>query len=216
MGEDPPDKPENKLPVAYPLQLNSGLGGQSVGIIRYVPNTYVYVSQDPNSGTYHIEAVVPNYVRNLLDDGKNQAQGIAALSGFIPGQSSVPDSLRSASVKNELFDKQTPNSETDKKTAKQSNTKTPTMPKACERVNTAGVNDAIDRLIQQVEELRTGLLGEDSFLQTSQDFINDVQNFNIISGISTSGSGLNIGGEEYDISIATAAPDRDWETIFTQ
>ena len=74
------------------------------------------------------------------------------------------------------------------------------MPKACERVNTAGVNDAIDRLIQQVEELRTGLLGEDSFLQTSQDFVNDVQNFNVASGI-------GIGGEEYDISIATAAQD---------
>lgn len=200
LGEDPIDKPENKLPVAYPLQLNSGLGGQSVGIIRYVPNTYVYVSKDPNSGTYHIEAVVPNYVRNLLDDAQNSQQGIAALSGFIPGQSTVPDSSRSGSNKNELFDKQTPNSEIDKKTSKESNTKTPTMPKACAPVNTAGINDAIDRLIQQVEELRTGLLGEDSFLQTSQDFISDVQNFNVASGI-------GIGGEEYDISIATAAQD---------
>ena len=200
LGEDPPDKPENKLPVAYPLQLNSGLGGQSIGIIRYVPNTYVYVSQDPHSGTYQIEAVVPNFVRNLLDDTQDAQQGIAALSGFIPGRSNVPDSSRSASVKNELFDKQTQNSVIDDKIAKPSNTKTPTMPKACERVNTAGVNDAIDRLIQQVEEIRTGLLGEDSFLQTSQDFINDVQNVNIASGI-------GIGGEEYDISLATAAQD---------
>ena len=200
LGEDPPDKPENKLPVAYPLQLNSGLGGQSVGIIRYVPNTYVYVSKDPHSGTYHIEAVVPNYVRNLLDDRKNEAQGIAALSGFIPGQSTVPDtSVTTNSTKNELFGTQKTSKFSDRE-AKQSNTKTPTMPKACAKVNTAGVNDAIDRLIQQVEELRTGLLGEDSFLQTSQNFINDVQNFNVASGI-------GIGGEEYDISIATAAQD---------
>ena len=35
LGEDPPDKPENKLPVAYPLQLNSGLGGQSIGCLLY-------------------------------------------------------------------------------------------------------------------------------------------------------------------------------------
>ena len=199
LGEDPPDKPENKLPVAYPFTLNSGLGGQSVGIIRYVPNTYVYVSQDPNSGTYHIEAVVPNYVRNLLDDRNNQAQGIAALSGFIPGQSTVPESTELNGKKNELYGTQKTSKFSDKE-AKPSNTKMPTMPKACERVNTAGVNDAIDRLIQQVEELRTGLLGEDSFLQTSQDFVNDVQNFNVASGI-------GIGGEEYDISIATAAQD---------
>ena len=201
LGEDPPDKPENKLPVAYPLQLNSGLGAQNVGIIRYTPNTYVYVSKDPNSGTYQIEAVVPNFVRNLLDDARNQAQGIAALSGFIPGQSTVPDtSVTTNPTKNELFGTQKTSKFSDKKTEKPLNTKMPTMPKACERVNTAGVNDAIDRLIQQVEELRTGLLGEDSFLQTSQDFVNDVQNFNVASGI-------GIGGEEYDISIATAAQD---------
>ena len=200
LGEDPPDKPENKLPVAYPLQLNSGLGAQNVGIIRYTPNTYVYVSKDPNSGTYQIEAVVPNFVRNLLDDARNQAQGIAALSGFIPGQSTVPDtSVTTNPTKNELFGTQKTSKFSDKE-SKQLNTKTPTMPKACAKVNTAGVNDAIDRLIQQVEELRTGLLGEDSFLQTSQDFINDVQNFNVASGI-------GIGGEEYDISIATAAQD---------
>ena len=200
LGEDPPDKPENKLPVAYPLPVNRGLGAQHVGIIRYTPNTYVYVSKDPNSGTYQIEAVVPNFVRNLLDDARNQAQGIAALSGFIPGQSTVPDtSVTTNPTKNELFGTQKTSKFSDKE-AKPLNTKMPTMPKACERVNTAGVNDAIDRLIQQVEELRTGLLGEDSFLQTSQDFVNDVQNFNVASGI-------GIGGEEYDISIATAAQD---------
>lgn len=199
LGEDPPDKPENRLPVAYPLQLNSGLGAQNVGIIRYTPNTFVYVSKDPNSGTYQIEAVVPNFVRNLLDDARNQAQGVAALSGFIPGQSTVPESAELNGVKNELFGTQKTSKFSDKE-AKPSNTKTPTMPKACAPVNTAGVNDAIDRLIQQVEELRTGLLGEDSFLQTSQDFINDVSSFNVASGI-------GIGGEEYEISIGNAAQD---------
>jgi hypothetical protein len=200
LGEDPPDKPENRLPVAYPLQLNSGLGAQNVGIIRYTPNTFVYVSKDPNSGTYQIEAVVPNFVRNLLEDGRNQAQGVAALSGFIPGQSTVPDtSVTTNPTINELFGTQKTSKFSDKE-EKQSNTKTPTMPKACEKVNTAGINDAIDRLIQQVEELRTGLLGEDSFLQTSQDFINDAKNVNIASGI-------GIGGSEYEISLSSASQD---------
>ena len=200
LGEDPPDKPENRLPLAYPLQLNSGLGAQNVGIIRYTPNTFVYVSKDPNSGTYQIEAVVPNFVRNLLEDGRNQAQGVAALSGFIPGQSVVPDTSRTTNpTTNELFGTQKTSVFSDKE-SKPLNTTTPTMPKACAPVNTAGVNDAIDRLIKQIEELRTGLLGEDSFLQTSQNFLNDVQNFNVASGI-------GIGGEEYEISIGNAAQD---------
>ena len=200
LGEDPPDKPENRLPVAYPLQLNSGLGAQNVGIIRYTPNTFVYVSKDPHSGIYQIEAVVPNFVRNLMDDGRNEAKGVAALSGFIPGESIVPDtSVTTNPTKHELFGTQKTSRFSDRE-AKPLNTKTPTMPTACEKVNVAGVNDAIDRLIQTVEELRTGLLGEDSFLQTSQNFINDVQTAQVASGI-------GIGGNEYSISINTAAQD---------
>ena len=196
LGEDPLDKDETKLPVAYPLQLNSGLGGQSIGIIRYTPNTYVYVSKDPNSGTYQIEQVVPNFIRNLLDDNAQLSQGVSALSGFVP-DSAIPETLILNGVKNELFDKQI-YSEFHKKEAK--DTKLPTMPNACAPVNTAGINDALDRLIKDIEELRTGLLGDDSFLQTSQNFINDAQNFNVASGI-------QIGGEEYEISIGNAAQD---------
>ena len=39
LGIDPPDKPENRLPLAYPLQLTSGLGAQDSGINRLAPNT---------------------------------------------------------------------------------------------------------------------------------------------------------------------------------
>ena len=91
LGQDPPDKPENMLPVAYPFQLNSGLGAQTVGIIKYKPNTYVYISKDPNSGTYLIERVVPNYISNLLR-GFDDSTGNKHSSGFVPG-SKVPDTF---------------------------------------------------------------------------------------------------------------------------
>ena len=65
LGIDPPDKPENRLPLAYPLQLTSGLGAQDSGIIRYTPNTYVYVSKDPNSEAYYIERVIPILLLNF-------------------------------------------------------------------------------------------------------------------------------------------------------
>ena len=57
LGVDPIDKPENKLPLAYPLQLSSGLGAQDSGIIRYPPNTFVYVSKDPHSGAYSLSLI---------------------------------------------------------------------------------------------------------------------------------------------------------------
>ena len=66
LGIDPPDKPEENLPLAYPLQLSSGLGAQDSGIIRYTPNTYVYVSKDPNSEAYYIERVIPNAIAKLF------------------------------------------------------------------------------------------------------------------------------------------------------
>ncbi len=95
LGQDPPDKPDDMLPVAYPLQLNSGLGAESMGIIRYKPNTYVYVSKDPNSGTYLIERVVPNYLLSLNQDFDRDSKGNEALSGFLPGitDTVVPESF---------------------------------------------------------------------------------------------------------------------------
>ena len=67
LGIDPPDKPENRLPLAYPLHLTSGLGAQDVGIIRYPPNTYVYVSKGPND-EYYIERVIPNHIAKFIEN----------------------------------------------------------------------------------------------------------------------------------------------------
>ena len=163
LGQDPPDKSEDMLPVAYPLQLNSGLGAQSMGIIRYAPNTFVYVSKDPNSGTYLIERVVPNYILFLIKvltvDSKCKA-----LSGFLPGIGTVPETfyLKGKLNSAELFGYNA-YSEFDIKTA--FNTKLPAFPSPCKPVNTAGVNDAIDNLIKEVESLKLVLLEKIVFLQ---------------------------------------------------
>ena len=60
-------------------------GAQDAGTIRYTPNTFVYVSKDPNSGTYLIERVVPNYITALVQDFDQTSDGTQALSGFLPG-----------------------------------------------------------------------------------------------------------------------------------
>ena len=198
LGQDPPDKSEDMLPVAYPLQLNSGLGAQSTGIIRYTTNTFVYVSKDPNSGTYLIERVVPNYIAVLLQ-GFN-SEGNEALSGFLPS-GTVPETffLNGKLNSAELFGYNA-FSEFDIKTAY--STKLPSFPSPCKPVNTAGVNDAIDNLIKEVEDLKTGITGEDSFLATSQQFTKDAQN--VINGASFN---VGIGTNSYEISLGNAAGD---------
>ena len=207
LGEDPLDKPESKLPVAYPLQLSSGLGAQDMGTIRYTPNTFVYVSKDPNSGTYLIERVVPNPISQPAIDLNGDSTGEQANSGFIPGVSIVPetyiDELKSNLNSAELFGAQAP-AWNDVKV--DYDTKLPQFPKpaSCEKVNVAGVNDAIERLIKEVEAIKTGITGDDSFLVTAQQFAGDVR-----AGISTFNlaSGIGIGDQEFDISLSNAAGD---------
>lgn len=198
LGEDPADKPESKLPVAYPLQLSSGLGAQDMGTIRYTPNTFVYVSKDPNSGTLLIERVVPNYISVLLQDA--DSRGTEALSGFLPGVT-VPQThfLKGNLNSAELFGAQHYSEEDIKQIY---STKLPPFPNACKPVNTAGVNDAVENLINQVQDLKTGIIGEDSFLATSQKFTKDAQN--VINGASFN---VGIGTNSYEISIANAAGD---------
>jgi len=198
LGQDPADKPDDMLPVAYPLQLNSGLGAESMGIIRYVPNTFVYVSKDPNSGTYLIERVVPNYIAVLLQG--SDSEGNQALSGFLPGGTAPETFFHEGKLNSaELFGYNA-YSEFDVKTA--FNTKLPAFPSPCKPVNTAGVNDAIDNLIKEVEDLKTGIVGEDSFLATSQKFTKDAQN--VINGASFN---VGIGTNSYEISLGNAAGD---------
>ena len=84
LDEDPFDKPEDRLPVAYPLQTTSGLGAQSDFAKRYPPHTYVEVSLDPNSGSYYIERVLPNVFSDL--DRNFDMSGAFAYSGFLPGE----------------------------------------------------------------------------------------------------------------------------------
>ena len=205
LGVDPPDKPENKLPVAYPFATSSGKGAQTVGIVRYVPNDHVYISKDANSGTLFIEKIVPNYISVLLR-GFDDSTGEQALSGFVT-DSVVPHTFLNPEKTGfnfgELYDSQDV-SYFD--TTVDYDTPLPKFPKpvSCEKVNVAGVNDAIERLIKEVEAIKTGITGDDSFLVTAQQFGKDARNSINNAKIA---SGIGIGDQEFDISLANAAGD---------
>tara|TARA_Y100000004_G_C8954786_1_gene430249 strand:- start:884 stop:4483 length:3600 start_codon:yes stop_codon:yes gene_type:complete len=200
LGEDPIDKPESKLPVAYPLQLSSGLGAQDMGTVRYTANTYVYISKDPNSGTYLIERVVPNYISEPLKDFQKSSDGDKAYSGFLPG-GIVPQTHYKVGDLNfaELFGAQDFSEEDYRWTW---NTKLPSFTSPCKPVNTEGVNDAIENLIKEIEDLKTGITGKDSFLYTSQQFTKDAQ-----SAIKGASFNVGIGNTSYEITLANAAGD---------
>mgnify|MGYP003148026850 FL=1 len=178
LGIDPPDKPENRLPLAYPLQLTSGLGAQDSGIIRYTPNTYVYVSKDPNSEAYYIERVIPNAIAKLFKSNELSETGIVPYSGFIPGVTVVPDSfvdeLKTDINSAELFNTQLPSLADTNHDYK---TKLPTIKEACDTVNVGGINDTIEGLIQDVESLKTGIIGEGSPLGEVAGFLDDANTF---------------------------------------
>ena len=123
-----------------------------------------------------IEKIVPNYISNLLR-GFDDSTGEQALSGFVTG-SIVPHTFlndeKNGFNSGELYDSRTylililllimihhfP--------------KFP-KPASCEKVNVAGVNDAIEKLIREVEAIKTGITGDDSFLVTAQQFGKDVK-----------------------------------------
>ena len=207
LGIDPPDKPEKNLPLAYPLQLSSGLGAQDSGIIRYPPNTYVYVSKDSNSGAYYIERVIPNAIANLFKDNQLSGTGIVPSSGFVAGLSKVPDSyvneLKSDINSAELFNTQIPSLADKNHDYK---TKLPKVKSACDTANLAGVNDAILEMIKDIEELKTELLGEDSILGQANEFLGNAQDKVDSVGRFSIGS-VDVGGESYDITIGNAAGD---------
>ena len=200
LDEDPFDKPEDRLPVAYPLQTTSGLGAQSDFAKRYPPHTYVEVSLDPNSGSYYIEKVLPNVFSELTQSF--DMSGAFAYSGFLPGDV-LPTGFTLKGKLNyaELFNTQAYSDEDIKQIF---STELPSFTSACKPVNTAGVNDAITNLIKNIESLRTGIVGEDSFLATSGQFIRDAQS--TVNGAQIA-SDINIGGESFDITLGNAAGD---------
>ena len=166
--------PPTDLPWAYPQVQTSGFGGQSSGAPIYSPNSFVDVREN-NNGEYIIIRVHANTIRDLPKFQQLNKSYLA--SGFIPGSEKylLPQTHFDANgIVNgsELFNTSRP-SEEDKK---QNNlNEASTLPSKCRKVDTDAVNQELTKLIKDIQDLKTGLVGKDSFLQTSQNFLNDVQ-----------------------------------------
>ena len=148
--------------------LNSGLGGQVSFDPIIAANSFVLVEEDDN-GDWVIVEVLSNVPDNLPQIA--QQLGLPA-SGFEPdtkvpttyinpaGNGVVPEQPQTASSSKEDGKQDKANRDEDILTA-------------CKQVNVEGINSEITNLIKDVEGLRTQLTGSDSFLVTSQKFINE-------------------------------------------
>ena len=211
LGEDPADKPIDKLPLAYPLALNDGRGSQDVGIIKYAINSYVYVSQDVKSGAYFIERSIPNNISKLHDDDGFRT-GVLAQSGYSKTDRRPDNNTLKGKTTHELHDTIKAPSKEDKKTVNKS--KAPKIKDACEKVNVEGINDAILNMIKDIENLRTGLLGDDSLLATTENFLNDAEDFVLGEEVEVGNQTIQlptgnfqIGNESHELTLGNAAGD---------
>jgi len=148
--------------------VNSGLGG-FVSFDPIVPRgSFVTVEEDDN-GDWVIDEVLSNVVCDEISRTAVLKPGTPT-SGFAPG-STIPTTYTTPDgngITCELPHTPEPAEEDEKQN---SHNKTENILTACKKVNLEGVNSEIENLIKEVEKLRTGLLGKDSFLATSKKFI---------------------------------------------
>ena len=185
-GEDPLDKPVDRLPVAYPLVFNGG-GAFTIPTPRYAANTIVEVSKDPVTSLYFIERVMPKtYKPPLLEP---IPPSVINISGFVPGSNRlpIPETYRLNDAPNgkEQHNNQSP-SEADEKD--DADSETPPIKTACKPVNTEAINKSVQDLVDKVTAIKEGAIGPESFLSTSQKFFKDAQS--TISGATIANIGI--------------------------
>ena len=178
-GEHDEGTPVESLPWASPYG-PAGLRNESSFVPALPPNTYVEVIQHgmmEGAPFYWIVNILPNY-NTQLDGSKTQAFCTPG-SGFVPGSESyfVPeDSInetKTGIAAGAEANISVPNL-SDGKQNKDNESIIIPQPIECVKVDTAAINKDIEKLLKDVEDIRTGLLGDDSFIRTSQDFLGSI------------------------------------------
>jgi hypothetical protein len=167
----------NDLIDAYGQSPTSGLRGEACPTPAYPVNTYVTIFQDPLTELYYIEHA---HVNTKVDLPKvKEFAGCGAASGFIPGSINfkVPQSCTNPEGNGVASGSEIPRNTVPSKEDKKQSThnESAIIPSPCIPVDTAAINKELEGLIKFVEELKIGVLGEDSFIQTSQEFLSEVQ-----------------------------------------
>ena len=181
----PPSKvPDKDLPWAEDLMSNGSSGGQ-VQVERGVllPYTFVWVRVWDLPGEmndlYQIISVLPNKQcpdgTKPTDDNPIIPQKVETQLVYYKGvpEVKVPYSVIESKGGGVMCsaDKY-PTTKEDERVLKEDKMKFPTP---CKPIDTSAMNEPITKLIKDIQNLKTELTGKDSFLSTSQNFVNEVQ-----------------------------------------
>lgn len=156
----------------------SGKGGFHFGNWRYADGEFVEVYRHPVTGLFYIDNSVPVGYGVTLTQNRNGTQGCQPLSGYKPGSPTFQVSLanQGSSGGRPINEFSSPHTDDYCKWDElYENMPTITLKTPCEPASLAGLPSSMSGLLKDVQNLRTGLLGNDSFLVTSQDFINKSQ-----------------------------------------
>ena len=168
LGEHEEGTPTLQLPWATPYGPPGLANGDTP--LRLPPNTYVEVirhGEREGQPFYWIVNVLPNYEINPENSGYVPGSSLY----FVPedcvnpsGTGIAPGCEANISVPNLA----------DKKLNRDNYAIKLPQPSKCVKVDTSAINGRIEKLMKDVSDLRTELLGSDSFIATSQDFLNSV------------------------------------------
>ena len=166
------DTPENDLPWAE-VSTTGGSQGGNGRTSTYTQGTIVTGIFDGENlritGAKYNDPQTP-LEKACKDSGFKPKSGFACFKGpyKVPNYSITPDGklIEGLGVWPVQLSKD------DKRKMNELSVKVPT---SCEPFDMKGINLDIKNLIKEIEGIRTGLLGNDSFLVTSQNFVNEVQ-----------------------------------------
>ena len=168
LGEHEEGTPTLQLPWATPYGPPGLANGDTP--LRLPPNTYVEVirhGEREGQPFYWIVNVLPNYEINPENSGYVPGSSLY----FVPedcvnpsGTGIAPGCEANISVPNLA----------DKKLDRDNYAIKIPQPSKCAKVDTSAINGRIQKLMKDVSDLRTELLGSDSFIATSQDFLNSI------------------------------------------
>ncbi len=196
----PPSKvPDKDLPWAEDLISNGASGGQ-VQVERGVllPYTFVWVRVWDMPGElndlYQIISVLPN--KQCPESGKKPTDDTPIFPQKVETQLIYYKGIPEVKVPYSVIESKGggvmcsadkyPTTKEDERVLKEDKMKFPTP---CKPIDTAAMNEPITKLIKDIQNLKTELTGSDSFLSTSQNFINEVQS-RVNSAAETIASGL--------------------------
>ena len=169
-GKTRPETPAAELPMAQIRSISNPVGSASLGFEPILsPNSFVELEQDSGGNWWIVRtlATVPTGLPLVAPEGSPS-------SGNLPGAIVPTRQIKpgSSGLAGERPTTPEPNAEDEKQDR---DNKEENLLTACKKINTDAINSEITNLIKDLESLKTELTGEDSFLQTSQNFFNDAQ-----------------------------------------